>query len=87
MAVALHQEVGMWNLRVEGFERGRISAREVLVVSSGGVEKNIDLILCRRFTDNLVLRQVCRRKGNSPIRTQSSLEKEPSPLDRRGAKM
>jgi len=29
--------------------RGRIGAREVLVVGSGGVEKNIDLILCRRF--------------------------------------
>ncbi len=29
--------------------RERIGAREVLVVGSGGVEKNIDLILCRRF--------------------------------------
>jgi hypothetical protein len=29
--------------------RGRIGAREVLVVGSGGVEKNIDLILRRRF--------------------------------------
>ena len=29
--------------------KDRISAREVLVVGSGGVEKNIDLILCRRF--------------------------------------
>lgn len=31
--------------------RSRIGAREVLVVSSGGVEKNIDLMLCRRFKD------------------------------------
>ena len=29
--------------------RSRIGAREILVVGSGGVEKNIDLILCRRF--------------------------------------
>jgi hypothetical protein len=29
--------------------RGKIEAREVLVVGSGGVEKNIDLILSRRF--------------------------------------
>ncbi len=29
--------------------RHRIEAREVLVVGSGGVEKSIDLILCRRF--------------------------------------
>jgi len=29
--------------------RGRIGAREVLVVGSSGVEKNIDLILRRRF--------------------------------------
>ena len=29
--------------------RDRIGARQVLVVGSGGVEKNIDLILCRRF--------------------------------------
>ena len=29
--------------------RERIGAREVLVVGSGGIEKNIDLMLCRRF--------------------------------------
>jgi hypothetical protein len=29
--------------------RGKVGAREVLVVGSGGVEKNINLALCRRF--------------------------------------
>ena len=29
--------------------RNRVGAKEVLVVGSGDVEKNIDLILCRRF--------------------------------------
>jgi hypothetical protein len=29
--------------------RERIAAKKLLVVGSGGVEKNIDLILCRRF--------------------------------------
>ncbi|MCL0091813.1 UPF0236 family protein, partial [Dehalococcoidales bacterium] len=29
--------------------KSKVGAREVLVVGSGGVEKNIDLILCRRF--------------------------------------
>ncbi len=29
--------------------KGKVSDREVLVVGSGGVEKNIDLALCRRF--------------------------------------
>jgi len=29
--------------------KSKVSAKEVLVVGSGGVEKNIDLILCRRF--------------------------------------
>jgi hypothetical protein len=29
--------------------RERIGARDVLVVGSGGIEKNIDLMLCRRF--------------------------------------
>jgi len=29
--------------------KGKVGAKEVLVVGSGGVEKNIDLALCRRF--------------------------------------
>jgi len=29
--------------------RGKVGAREILVVGSGGIEKNIDLALCRRF--------------------------------------
>ena len=29
--------------------KGRVGAREILVVGSGGVEQNIDLALCRRF--------------------------------------
>ncbi len=29
--------------------KGKVGAREVLVVGSGGVETNIDLALCRRF--------------------------------------
>ena len=29
--------------------KSRVGAKEVLVVGSGGIEKNIDLMLCRRF--------------------------------------
>ena len=29
--------------------KGKVGVKEVLVVGSGGVEKNIDLALCRRF--------------------------------------
>ena len=29
--------------------KSKVGAKEVLVVGSGGVEKNMDLILCRRF--------------------------------------
>jgi hypothetical protein len=29
--------------------KSKVGAKEVLVVGSGGIEKNIDLMLCRRF--------------------------------------
>ena len=36
-------------MNLSGKVKSKVAAREVLVVGSGGVEKNIDLMLCRRF--------------------------------------
>jgi hypothetical protein len=35
--------------RTKRYLESKLGAKEVLVVGSGGIEKNIDLILCRRF--------------------------------------